>query len=129
MDEEVRYGSFILNLKSRVFDSCKNLDEVNFSTLLECLDCANSDFQLLDSNEEVLIDYIYQTNSPNTKITRFIITFYDRVNSKNIISYLRNPNSDYRLVREKDNVILHYPKEEEQTVISSYQKKKRKNIV
>lgn len=46
-----------------------------------------------------------------------LLNFFDKVDTKDIIGYLDDDNSDYRITREKDGVILRYSKAD---LINSY---------
>jgi hypothetical protein len=95
----------VLKLKRNINNSeCCHGTYFNFSKILECMKCDNCAFKLVDNSKIIMESPDFKSHE--VVIDEYLIEFFDDVDYKNIIEYLDNENSNYRVRSIKDNVII-----------------------
>lgn len=102
--DNFNYGVVDLNIKNSKV--CPTIDPLGGCSVVDCLKCDNCNHSIVLATRNISDSF-----SGNCKdIERYIVEFFDEVDTGNIIGYLDDDNSDYRITREKDGVILRYSK-------------------
>lgn len=109
--DNFNYGVVDLNIKD--VGVCPTIDPLGECSVVDCLKCDNCNHTIVLATRN--ISDSFSNNCKN--IERYIVEFFDKVDTKDIIGYLDDDNSDYRITREKDGVILRYSKAD---LINSY---------
>ena len=82
---------------------CPTVDPIGLCTILDCMKCENCNYRIIMDNGEVIKDF-----SDDLESEKYLIEFFDDVKSRDILNYLYDNNSDYRITRECDGVVLRY---------------------
>lgn len=98
-----------LKLKTEINESCVNIDPIGICTVQNCLTCSNCDYKIVLNNGIILKDYQYEKDAVEEK---YVIEFFDELGNSNIVDYLNNEESNYRITRDSDRIILRYSKED-----------------
>lgn len=86
---------------------CGYIDPLGQDTVIDCLKCHNSDYQIIYKG-----NIIKSFNGVNEKqnqenTTRYIIEFFEPLpKTEELLEYLEDDTSDYRITREEDGVVL-----------------------
>lgn len=98
-----------LIIKREVKQGCFEIDPFGLCTILDCINCCNADVKII-RDDKVLKDF--QSNTDNMKNEEYVIEFFDNFLDTDVVDYLNNLESDYRITRDSDKVILHFSKED-----------------
>lgn len=99
----------ILKIKRETKTSCASIDPIGLCTVLDCLACSNCDYKIIEKNGTILKDYQQDQEGSEKK---YVIEFFDDLDHTDIEKYLKSEESNYRITRDSDRVILHYSKED-----------------
>ena len=99
----------ILFLQRERKNSCGLYDPFGLCTIVDCLQCENSVYRIAFDNGVCLetIDFDDKEN----KSEKYLLEFKDEI-KRDIFEYLIDDNSDYRITRLSDNVVLRDTKED-----------------
>lgn len=102
---------------------CAHLDPFGLDTVIDCLSCPNSDYKIV-LHGKVMKDFNEsQIQSKKQSQTRYVIEFFDKIPSNDeLVSYLEDDNSNYRITRDEDGVILRYSIEDKRKSKEKYKK-------
>lgn len=105
------YYKAVLKLKTMTLNPCGNYDPFGLCTIPECMSCENSSFIIeFDSPNESYPNGIYKKGDyekyeNNEEL--FLIEFMEGIPvPEHIIEYLLKDESNYRITRVKDSVIM-----------------------
>lgn len=93
--------------KSGIEGACANYSSLALCKPHQCLICPNSDYRIMTEDGEIIQDFIYYGNkkSEYMKVDTYTIELTDKIEG-NLIEYLIDKNSDYRLIRNSDNIVV-----------------------
>lgn len=98
-----------LEIKMGIKDNCSMHNPFGLCTIDDCLQCESSAYKIVFDNgiclETIDFDDVQQDGE------KYFLEFQDKID-KDIFEYLVNGNSDYRITRLKDNVVLRRTKED-----------------
>lgn len=124
-------NGFIVERK-QINRPCCILDSIGTCTIVDCLKCENTDYRIIDKEGNILKDFNGgYLNRKNIKTESYIVQFFDEVDFNQLGSYLEDPNSDYRITRCKDHIIMrpsHIDEEKEKETLQKMIKSKKKSI-
>lgn len=136
-------------LLTGIKNHCANYDPFGMDTVIDCLDCPNSNFIIIDEQDNILVNFKAQekigkliVNHSESEIKAYIkalskkdrqkknnleyetytIQFFENYDHDNIIEYLKNNDSNYRLIRNSDNVCMRLSKVEKRLQDDRYQR-------
>lgn len=124
----------ILEIVTGVERPCSNIDPLGLDTVTDCLTCSNSDYKILQE-DKVIKDYKKSSSKEKKENQeRYIVEFFDGIpKTDNLMTYLENDNSNYRITRESDGIILRpsledrkKEEEEEAKMMQKFEETKRK---
>ncbi len=97
--------NWTLLLKKGVKEDCREGALVTFCSVNDCIKCENSDLKII-AGDTVIKDF---KQDDNKEAEKYVIEFFDMIpDAKNLVEYLSDPDSDYRITRDRDKEILHY---------------------
>lgn len=92
-----------IELKVVDLSVCPTIDPIGLCTILDCLKCENCNYKIVMATGEIVKNF-----SDDLEAERYLVEFFDDIKSEDILSYLDDVNSDYRITRESDGVVLRY---------------------
>lgn len=102
-----------LLLTADIIEPCAAIDPFGMCTTVECLSCANCNYQIIAKDGKILKEYYNGSDHGNEK-KKYVIEFFDDFDGQDIKDYLNNEESDYRITRDEDRVILRLSKKDVQ---------------
>ncbi len=115
----------ILKIKTEVKDNCVNYDYFGFCTVEDCIKCENASYRFIFSNGRQTGDNEYYKNGNSEE--KYLIEFFDKVPTRvELEKYFLNPNSNYKITRLNDGVVLRPSKEEVNALMNYYNENKIK---
>lgn len=99
----------ILFLQAGVNESCANYDPFGLCTVVDCLQCKNSVYRIAFDNDVCIETDDFDSRKSQSK--EYLLEFEDCID-RDIFEYLVDQNSNYRITRVKDNVVLRYTRED-----------------
>lgn len=107
----------ILDIVSNVERPCGHMDPLGEDTVLDCLTCSNSDYKIM-FRDKVIKDFKNaSSNTEKDNKERYVIEFFDNIPTPdNIMTYLEDNNSNYRITRDSDRIILRQSLEDRKKV-------------
>lgn len=99
----------ILLLKVERKSSCSSYNPFGMCTILDCLQCENSVYKIVFDNDICLETSDF--DEVENKIEKYYLEFQDEIN-RDIFEYLIDNNSNYRIIRVEDNMVLRTTREE-----------------
>ena len=105
--EEYSENHAILDIVRETERSCSDIDPFGQDTVLDCITCSNSDYQIVLKGKKVKEFQDKNSKQNQETKTRYIIEFFEDIpDQKSLSDYLENENSNYRITRDSDGVIL-----------------------
>lgn len=103
-----------LDIITGINEPCTSLDPFATDTIVDCLTCDNSDYKIVLKDGTVLKDY--KESPQNGQLPeRYVIEFFEDMKNQDISTYLNSPQSDYRITRDSDRIILRASKLDRKT--------------
>ena len=132
--EEYNKNHAILDIVSNVERPCSDMDPFGLDTVTDCLTCSNSDYKIMLDGKVIKDFKNLSSNTEEENKERYVIEFFDDIPTPdNIIAYLEDNNSNYRITRDSDGIVLRPSledrkrKEEEQAkMIREFEEMERK---
>lgn len=84
--------------------NCKIFGDFSLCSIVECYKCERSDYKIVAKDGTIIKDF-EKDSEFGQKPERYVVQFFDDVDSNNIEEYLSNSKSDYRIVSQ-DGIIL-----------------------
>lgn len=118
-----------------IHEHCTSYDPLGMDTVIDCFNCKNSEFRIIDDENNILVDFktlekvgkliinhgqeeIKSTiqllakkdkyKKTNLEYETYNIQFFENYDHQNIINYLKKKNSNYRLIRMGDNRCIRF---------------------
>ena len=105
--EEYSKNHAILDIVTEVERPCSDMDPFGLDTVTDCLACSNSDYKIMLDGKVIKEFKNLSSNTEEEKKERYIIEFFDSIPTPNsMITYLEDNNSNYRITRDSDGIIL-----------------------
>lgn len=105
--EEYNKNHAILDIVSNVESPCSDMDSFGLDMVKDCLTCSNSDYKIMLDGKVIKDFKKLSSNAEEENKERYVIEFFDDIPaSDNIVSYLEDNNSNYRITRDSDGIIL-----------------------
>jgi hypothetical protein len=93
-----------LKLKRRTNSDCCSKSMFNFDDVLNCIKCDNCTYKIVNNDGVIIKDVEFEKQE--SLLDEYLIEFFDQVNYDNLLEYLSNEESDFRVTRLKDSVII-----------------------
>ena len=96
---------YVLKLYSGVKKNCYHYDSNCGNNEVNCLLCDNADYQIIREDGLILVDF---KDKNRVKINEevLLIETFDTVDEKNMLEYLTNSKSDYRMINSHNNRVV-----------------------
>lgn len=105
--EEYNKNHAILDMVTEIESPCSDMDSFGLDMVKDCLTCSNSDYKIMLDGKVIKDFKKLSSNAEEENKERYVIEFFDDIPaSDNIISYLEDNNSNYRITRDSDGIIL-----------------------
>lgn len=98
-----------LEIKRMIKNNCAMYDPFGLCTINDCLQCENSSYKIVFDNGICLKTNEFDDVQKDAE--KYFLEFQDKID-KDIFEYLVDGNSDYRITRVKDDVVLRCTKED-----------------
>lgn len=99
----------ILEIKSQILNGCATYDPIGLCTINDCFQCENCAYRMTFDNGVIVETDDFDKFSIESE--RYLLEFLTPI-GKDIYGYLTDDNSDYRITRLSDNVVLRLTQEE-----------------
>lgn len=110
---ELSENNATLILKSRIISSCATYDPIGLDSVDDCLVCENADYRIIDKDKNIIVDFKFPgLKQKDMEVEKYCIEFFDDVDYENVVPYLRDNYSDYRMTRISDGVVLRLSKDD-----------------
>ena len=105
--EEYSKNHAILDIVTEVERPCSDMDPFGLDTVTDCITCSNSDYKIMLDGKVIKEFKKLSSNTEEENKERYVIEFFDDIPTPDsIIAYLEDNNSDYRITRDSDGIIL-----------------------
>ena len=105
--EEYSKNHAILDIVTEVERPCSDMDPFGLDTVTDCITCSNSDYKIMLDGKVIKEFKNLSSNTEEENKERHVIEFFDDIPAPdNIIAYLEDNNSNYRITRDSDGIIL-----------------------
>ena len=105
--EEYSKNHAILDIVTEVERPCSDMDLFGLDTVTDCITCSNSDYKIMLDGKVIKEFKNLSSNTEEENKERYVIEFFDDIPAPdNIIAYLEDNNSNYRITRDSDGIIL-----------------------
>ena len=92
-------------IKTEVKNTCNYYDPFGMCNIIDCMRCSNSAIKIILGNGMILGDMDYSMKGHEEE--KYVIVFYDKIPTREeLTSYLLNEESDYKLVRLVDGMLM-----------------------
>lgn len=122
-EREKAVGKALLQYRVGIKDHCAAYDPFGLCNIKECLYCENCYYKITLENGDAISNSNVDLNTLDNNTRGFTdddheILFYDYVpNIDNLFNYLFSDDSEYRIVRLSDNIVMNdYVKSKKQLI-------------
>lgn len=110
----------VLKIKTEVKNNCVNYDYFGLCKIIDCIKCENAVYRFIYNDERHTGDNEYHKKGVSEE--KYLIEFFDKVPTRvELESYFSNPNSDYKITRLSDGVVLKHNNKEVKEMNKTYE--------
>ncbi len=121
-------GKALLEYRTGVNELCSQIDSLGLCNIMDCLYCNNCYYKITLENGEAIANTDVDLKSLDNKRRGFEdvdheILFYDYVpDIDDLFGYLFDDNSQFKIVRKNDNMVMVDKKKPEKRIVRVYSK-------